>query len=540
MHKDIIQKRFVQNLVVITLLLLAYGGFSENEKTFAANNCEGSCAEEFCKNHPGINEWVCVSDSTYSSCDVATHNCIWDAQAGTFVNGALLAETTPEENTGTPPERTGSFTPSNAGTTHAAEEGDTGCASFSSAVTSPKRCIYNMVRNAIPDVDISSTVSNIFAALVTDVPMQLVFGRSVDQMHACVAEDAGIAIPADIQKIQDNEDCSDLQINPESFAYGQIPTSSKVYRSALGLPLMAQYIDSTQPVPVNLAFYANHVASNTLLIRNTALASSGVGVGSIIMDMSLNIWEQMRNISYGLLAIFMLYIGVMIMMRKNIDPRTTVTVQNAIPKIVIALVLITFSYALGSLGAALVNPLSEAIKTLINGLPLTPTGGANWVWTLIALTWIAFPITGVIGVVIILIAVLVLIVILLTVLIKIQITYIKIALHVIIGPLQFAWGAIPGNEETVQNWFKKLGALVLTVPAMRGMLAIAKYVTQEAYAYTATWQESSALSTNENLLQFGSTMVIALAIPLIVIFILAFAAKMPKKIEEAFMGPIKR
>ena len=70
------------------------------------------------------------------------------------------------------------------------------------------------------------------------------------------------------------------------------------------------------------------------------------GFGFSGLSPLLGLWKIFRNIAYGIIAIIMIVIGFMVMLRKKIDPKTVVTVQNSIPRIVIALILVTFSYAI--------------------------------------------------------------------------------------------------------------------------------------------------------------------------------------------------
>jgi len=70
------------------------------------------------------------------------------------------------------------------------------------------------------------------------------------------------------------------------------------------------------------------------------------GIGFNKLDSLLPLWKAFRNIAYALLAVAMIIIGFLIMFRKKIDPKTVITVQNALPNIVITLLLITFSYAI--------------------------------------------------------------------------------------------------------------------------------------------------------------------------------------------------
>lgn len=70
------------------------------------------------------------------------------------------------------------------------------------------------------------------------------------------------------------------------------------------------------------------------------------GVGFTGLSALLDIWKAFRNIAYGIIAVIAIVVGFMVMLRKKIDPKTVVTVQNSIPRIVVALILVTFSYAI--------------------------------------------------------------------------------------------------------------------------------------------------------------------------------------------------
>lgn len=61
------------------------------------------------------------------------------------------------------------------------------------------------------------------------------------------------------------------------------------------------------------------------------------------------IWTSSRNITYLLFVIIFILIGIGIMLRVKIDPRTVMTVQNQIPRIIVCILLITFSYAISAL-----------------------------------------------------------------------------------------------------------------------------------------------------------------------------------------------
>jgi hypothetical protein len=116
---------------------------------------------------------------------------------------------------------------------------------------------------------------------------------------------------------------------------------------------MAQGAATAQMVNFIAMMYTNPPASTYAFIMDTAQTLGFVprqayaqGIGFSGLAPLLPIWKAFRNIAYLLLALVMIVIGFMVMLRKKIDPKTVVTVQNALPRIVVALLLITFSYAI--------------------------------------------------------------------------------------------------------------------------------------------------------------------------------------------------
>ncbi len=57
-------------------------------------------------------------------------------------------------------------------------------------------------------------------------------------------------------------------------------------------------------------------------------------------------WSVMRNFSYALFVFIILIFAFMIMFRVKISPQVVVSVQSALPKVAITLVLVTFSFAI--------------------------------------------------------------------------------------------------------------------------------------------------------------------------------------------------
>ncbi len=97
--------------------------------------------------------------------------------------------------------------------------------------------------------------------------------------------------------------------------------------------------------------YANPPASGMVWLNNSlqdagfipsTYAATGTGFASIQGYMP--IWKLFRDISYLLLVIFILVIGFMIMFRSNGGGQTAISIESALPRIVIALLMITFSF----------------------------------------------------------------------------------------------------------------------------------------------------------------------------------------------------
>ena len=63
----------------------------------------------------------------------------------------------------------------------------------------------------------------------------------------------------------------------------------------------------------------------------------------------LPMWKSIRNIIYSLFAVVFVAIGIMIMLRVKISPQAVISIQNALPKLITSLILVTFSYAIAGL-----------------------------------------------------------------------------------------------------------------------------------------------------------------------------------------------
>jgi len=97
--------------------------------------------------------------------------------------------------------------------------------------------------------------------------------------------------------------------------------------------------------------YQRPIASSTTYIADVLESANVVtpayaqGLGFAALDPILDLWKTFRNIAYIFFVIIFVIIGFMIMFRQKMG-QTAITAQQAIPKIIIALILVTFSYAI--------------------------------------------------------------------------------------------------------------------------------------------------------------------------------------------------
>lgn len=119
--------------------------------------------------------------------------------------------------------------------------------------------------------------------------------------------------------------------------------------------------------------YMADVLSNAGFIGKPAYAQ---GIGFAGLTPLLPLWKASRNIAYAVLIIVMLAIGFMIIFRMKIDPKTVISVQAALPKIILTLILITFSYAIVGF---LIDIMYLTIFILIE-LVTQAVKGANLPW----------------------------------------------------------------------------------------------------------------------------------------------------------------
>lgn len=109
--------------------------------------------------------------------------------------------------------------------------------------------------------------------------------------------------------------------------------------------VMDKLITMTFTMPIHTGDYVAYLSQN-FGITKQAYAQ---GIGFEKLSPFLPIWVAFRNLVYLLFILVFVVIGMFIMLRVQFDPRTVFTVQNQIPKLIIGIILVTFSFAIAGL-----------------------------------------------------------------------------------------------------------------------------------------------------------------------------------------------
>lgn len=247
------------------------------------------------------------------------------------------------------------------------------------------------------------------------------------------------------------------------------------------------------------------------------------GAGFIGLQNLLPLWKASRNLAYIFFVIVFLATGLLIMFRVKLDPKTVINIQSAIPKLVIALLLVTFSYAIvgllldlsyvlialgvlaigGPLGLDVAAEqakymhlgLGDAFGLIFGGIAratfsnvITGAGASITAIISVIIGVIIASVSGVLGAVVAALPILVISIVVLIEIFKLFFTllgcYIQIILAVIIAPIQIMLGVVPGSNFGFGAWFKNIIANILVFPAVSLFFLLGWLLTSPKYGPT--------------------------------------------------------
>lgn len=299
---------------------------------------------------------------------------------------------------------------------------------------------------------------------------------------------------------------------PKSLPVGSIPlpvgTNGQPMYLSPGLLGYEAYFTGAimDSPPASGVYYAMNILDN-LTGRPVYAGSKGTNLFGDGMATVLRVWRSIRDISYLALSLVFLIVGLGIMLRVKLSSQTTMSITNALPKLIGVLILITFSYAIAGFVIDLMWVLEAVIlqwakAAHIGGWYITPdinTILKESIWHEIRFAWwksgtsavgVKMPvgtaivgtiggllaiITGVVGMgggaaiavgIILLVSLGALFYIFFKLIAALIKTYLNIVLLIIFSPLYILAGALPGNQGGFGNWLKNLVANALVFPAL--------------------------------------------------------------------------
>lgn len=162
-----------------------------------------------------------------------------------------------------------------------------------------------------------------------------------------------------IDPVQPSVPCLGINPNTNTIGYMQQTNPDGSTQPQIGGALggMANMISVLYTPTVSSTQYSNYLASNFGIVKvaNAQTApgpecqASPFGYGFCGLQPIFYLWTAARDFAYALLVIAFVALGVGIMVRFKVDPRTVMTLQNQIPRVIIAILLITFSYAIAGI-----------------------------------------------------------------------------------------------------------------------------------------------------------------------------------------------
>jgi hypothetical protein len=295
----------------------------------------------------------------------------------------------------------------------------------------------------------------------------------------------------------------DLTVAGIAYQIGGLPSTGgttstgKTNQGAIGM--LADMTGSlfTHP-PASSVDYLAYLGRN---LGISPAYAQGVGIGFQGLEPLIDIWKGFRNVAYFIFIIIFVLVGFAIMFRVRLNPQTVVSIQSALPKIVLTLLLITFSYAIGGL---LIDLIYVGISFIFAVLGSTQVDIQTNIFSIFNQVWQGFLGFGqfqpmldfinqviqyifsaysgnsifgiminVLGTVIIMIAILFSLVKIFFALIT---SYISIILGIILAPFMLLLEAVPG-QKGFANWLKLMISNILVFPATIGIFSLTKVIS---------------------------------------------------------------
>jgi hypothetical protein len=182
-----------------------------------------------------------------------------------------------------------------------------------------------------------SNPQEIFGERYTAAQVEWVFWSVLATPYRLISYVIGQNFPYDVIKCAYTGDCS-FQNTLQTTGFNNQKNEIKPTNASVILK------DLVRDRPLSGITYFKNVARNWHIIPQAKAQTGGFGFNAL--DPILPLWKAMRDVAYSLLVLVIIIFAFMIMFRVKINPQTVITVQSSLPKVVLTIILVTFSYAI--------------------------------------------------------------------------------------------------------------------------------------------------------------------------------------------------
>lgn len=284
----------------------------------------------------------------------------------------------------------------------------------------------------------------------------------------------------------------------EDYSEGVDETS--MFRQSVGsglIGIVGSGIVAMYDPPASSTTYVADLLQNAKIIPQ----AQAQGLGFASLDPILAAWKNFRNVAYLFFVVIFLVIGFMIMFRAKIG-QTAITVQQSIPSVIVALLAVTFSYAIAgflidlmyllmfmltslfSEGDSLITGnffalvgnmfegFGDNVKTTMEQL-ISGLLGSGWLSA--AVSWLSsLAAMTIIGLAILIGS--------FKIFFELLKSYISIILQVVLAPVILMTGAIPGKNAFL-SWIKSMVGNLLMWPLILICLLVNQMLAAGPYTF---------------------------------------------------------
>jgi hypothetical protein len=211
-----------------------------------------------------------------------------------------------------------------------------------------------------------NNTTEIFGERYTRAQVQWIFYSLVDLITGGSGSFTGCVATATIGQPNDYSQIIFECINPlAAFFNAILNLVDRLSYNSSGTPSALAVTTFSRPIS-SLAYFED-VAHRLKLIPE----ASAQGFGFTAVSPMLTLWRTVRNITYFLLILVIIAMAFMIMFRVKLSPQTVISIQSALPKIIISLILITFSYAIAGFVIDLMYVVIGLVAAILSASGMT-------------------------------------------------------------------------------------------------------------------------------------------------------------------------